>query len=133
VSVTATGLVILFAGLIVFRALVCDSGLRAAVVCAVISALSIGSFVPIQLFSALMRVDMLALAFGFVGVSLGLQALKRPRLVHLAALCFVAGAFTKQTMIAAPTATFLFSADSPPQDGVCRHCDSAAFRSIDPD
>jgi hypothetical protein len=106
VSVIATSLVMVFAGVIVFRALAGNSGWFAAIICAVISALSIASFVPVQLSSTLMRVDMAALAFSFAGVLFGLQALMRPRLVHLAALCFVASVFTKQTAIAAPAATF---------------------------
>jgi hypothetical protein len=97
VSVAATGLVILLAGLIIF----------ATIVCAVIGALSIASFRLVHLSSTLMRVDMVSVTFSFAGVLFGLQALARPHLAHLAALCVVAGVFTKQTAIAAPAATFL--------------------------
>ena len=82
VSVAAAGFVLLFAALIVFQALRRECQARAALACAIVCALAIASFIPMQRFSALMRVDMTALAFSFAGVFLGLRALNRPRLVH---------------------------------------------------
>jgi hypothetical protein len=75
-------------------------------VCGLIAGLLVLSMMPILHWSRFMRVDMLALFFSFTGVYLGIHALLRPRLIHLAAVCFVAAIFTKQTSIAAPIAVF---------------------------
>ncbi|MEA3035686.1 MAG: hypothetical protein QOH04_1451 [Sphingomonadales bacterium] len=80
---------------------------RAARLCGAFAALVALAFWPVGLWAPLMRVDMLAFAFGLAGIRFGLAALRRPALVHAAALCFVAAIFTKQTAIAAPAATFL--------------------------
>jgi hypothetical protein len=107
VSVTATALICLLAGMIIFRSLRRETGSRAAIVCAVIGGLVILSFWPVQKVSVLMRVDMVAVAFSFAGVFFALCARSQPRFIYLAALCFVAAVFTKQTAIAAPAAAFL--------------------------
>jgi len=75
--------------------------------CGVFAALVALAFWPVGYWAPLMRVDMLAFALGLAGIYLGLAALRRPALIHAAALCFVAAVFTKQTAIAAPAATFL--------------------------
>lgn len=107
VSVSATLLVGLLAGLIVFHAVRDDTPRPAAAICAIAGALVTLSFWPIVAWSPLMRVDMAAQAFALAGVWLGLLALKRPKLIHLAALCFVAAVYSKQTAIVAPAATLL--------------------------
>jgi hypothetical protein len=61
---------------------------------------------PVLEWSILMRVDMLFVALSFAGVYFGLLALTRPRLIHVAALLFVAAIFTKQIALAAPVAVF---------------------------
>ena len=52
--------------------------------------------------SILMRVDMLALAFTWGGIVLGVAALRRPALLTPAVIAFVAAVFTKQIYVAAP-------------------------------
>jgi hypothetical protein len=75
--------------------------------CGAFAALVALAFWPVGFWAPLMRVDMLAFAFGLAGIRFGLAALRRPAFVHAAAVCFVAAIFTKQTAIAAPAATFL--------------------------
>jgi hypothetical protein len=88
-----------------------EGGGRLSWMCGLIAGLLIFSMMPVLHWSRFMRVDMLALFFGFGGLFFGLQALNRPKSIHLAALFFVAAIFTKQTSLAAPVAvfaTFLF-------------------------
>lgn len=107
VSIVSTMLIGCFAGLIVFRSHSEETGTAAAAVCGVIGGLIVFTFWPVMVWAPLMRVDMAATAFSLAGVLLGIEALRRPILVHGAALFFVAAVFTKQTMIVAPAATFL--------------------------
>ncbi|MEO5613129.1 MAG: hypothetical protein ABIT68_10375 [Sphingomicrobium sp.] len=107
VSAVSTLLIGGFAGLITFRAIPEKSGTAAAAICAFIGGLVLFTLLPVAVWAPRMRVDMAATAFSFAGVWLAVEALRRPALVHGAALCFVAAVFTKQTMIAAPAATFL--------------------------
>ncbi|MDB5726260.1 MAG: hypothetical protein JWQ16_3014 [Novosphingobium sp.] len=74
--------------------------------CAVLAALLALATRPVLEWSILMRVDMLFVALSFAGVFFGLLALTRPRMIHVAALLFVAAIFTKQIAIAAPLAVF---------------------------
>lgn len=83
-----------------------DGALRAAWICGLIGGLTVFSMVPIFNWSLFMRVDMAGFLFSFAGLYFGLRALDHGRLIHLAALCFVAAVFTKQTNIAAPIAVF---------------------------
>jgi len=61
---------------------------------------------PVLDWAVVMRVDMPFVALTFAGLWFGIQALRRPALVHAAALCFVGAIFAKQTAIAAPLAVF---------------------------
>lgn len=74
--------------------------------CIVLAALLALATRPILEWSIMMRVDMLFVALSFAGVFCGLLALTRPKLIHVAALFFVAAIFTKQIAIAAPVAVF---------------------------
>ncbi|HUE79933.1 MAG TPA: hypothetical protein VMN38_09915 [Sphingomicrobium sp.] len=96
-----------FAGLVVFRSMREEAGAVAAAICAVIGGLVILTYWPVLVWAPLMRVDMTATALSLAGVYLGIAALRRPALIHAAALCFVAAVYTKQTSIVAPAATFL--------------------------
>ncbi|MEO5613128.1 MAG: hypothetical protein ABIT68_10370 [Sphingomicrobium sp.] len=107
ISFLSTLLIGGFAGLIVFRCVREEAGAPAAAICALISSLVLLTMWPVMSRAPLMRVDMTAMAFSFGGVLLGIAALRRPILIHAAALCFVAAVFTKQTSVAAPAATFL--------------------------
>lgn len=73
---------------------------------AVMAALMALATSPVLEWSILMRVDMLFVALSFAGVYCGLLALTRPKLIHVAALLFVAAIFTKQIALAAPVAVF---------------------------
>jgi hypothetical protein len=58
------------------------------------------SLAPVLSWSILMRVDMLALAFTYLGLALGAAALRRRALLYPAVLAFVAAVFTKQIYLA---------------------------------
>lgn len=73
---------------------------------ATIAAMIVLGFAPVQLWSVLMRVDMLCMALSFGGLLCGMRALTRPGAVYPAALLFVAAIYTKQTTLAAPAAVF---------------------------
>ncbi|HWU91765.1 MAG TPA: hypothetical protein VN106_00775 [Sphingomicrobium sp.] len=107
VSVAATLLTAVFAALIAYRAVRGDIARKAAGLCGLIAGLVTLTVWPVTNWGPLMRVDMVAMALGLAGLWLSMLAFTRPRLVHLAALCFVAAVFAKQTAIAAPAAAFL--------------------------
>jgi hypothetical protein len=77
-----------------------DGAGRLSSACGMVAGLLVLSMMPVLHWSRLMRVDMLALLFSFAGLYWGLRALQQPRTIHLAAVCFVAAVFTKQTSIA---------------------------------
>lgn len=61
---------------------------------------------PVVIWSALARVDMIALAMSLGGLVVGIRSLDRPRLMPVAALLFVLGVYSRQTMVFAPAALF---------------------------
>lgn len=71
-----------------------------------IGASTVFTFAPVSSWSVLMRVDMLALMLSFLGIYAALRSIERPALLYFSALVFILALFTKQTMIAAPLATF---------------------------
>lgn len=75
--------------------------------CSVVAALLVFTNLPVIIWAPLMRVDMLAIALSLFGLVAAFKSLRRPALIHLAALLFVAALYTKQTSIAAPAATFM--------------------------
>lgn len=107
VSVAATLLTGLLAGLIAARTVQGEIKRSAALLCAAIASLAVLSLSPVSAWGPLMRVDMVAVAFSLAGIWCTMQAFARPRFIHLAGVCFVAAVFTKQTAIAAPAAAFL--------------------------
>ena len=107
VSFSATLVAGLFAGLIVHQLVRSDARRDVAAACGLIGGLMAMSFAPVTHWAPLMRVDMVATAFALAGLWCAMRAPARPRLIHAAALCFVAAVFTKQTAVAAPAATFL--------------------------
>jgi hypothetical protein len=72
----------------------------------VAAALAVFACAPVMVCSPLMRVDMMAMLFAFLGIALGIHALRHERLMWLAALSFVLAVYTKQISIAAPLALF---------------------------
>lgn len=107
-SVSLVGLLVSagFGGAMVFRLLQASSGRSAAILGAVVAALVMLSSFPVLVWTPVMRVDLLALAFGFCGAWCTLRALDRPAMIHAAAIAFVLAVYTKHTMIAAPAACF---------------------------
>jgi hypothetical protein len=72
---------------------------------ATMAGLSVFSCVPVIQWSALMRVDMLAVALSFAGLWLIMTSIERPSHLYLGLLLFLLAIFTKQTSIAAPLAS----------------------------
>ncbi len=106
VSLAATLGIALLLGLIAAR-LARVPTRAAGLVCGLAACVAALGFPPVMLWARVMRVDMLACALSLGGFYLAMLALRRPRLIHLAALAFVAGVYAKQTMVAAPAAVFL--------------------------
>jgi 4-amino-4-deoxy-L-arabinose transferase-like glycosyltransferase len=75
VSVAATLLTSLLAGLIASRTVRGELGRDAASLCGAVAALVTLTLWPVTSWGPLMRVDMVAMAFGFAGVWLAMQAL----------------------------------------------------------
>ena len=75
---------------------------------------SIGALLPLSLgpveyWSVLMRVDMLAICLSFLGVAVVVELLQRPAWLAVAMPVFVLALFTKQTAVAAPAAALAVS------------------------
>jgi hypothetical protein len=94
------------AGKIINTLAAAEYGRTAARFGALVGALLLFSISPISFWTPVMRVDMLALAFSLGGMYLSFRALDRPALIYSAAILFVLGLYTKQTMLAAPAASF---------------------------
>jgi uncharacterized membrane protein YeaQ/YmgE (transglycosylase-associated protein family) len=107
VSAASSVLIGLFAGLIAHAIIKADSPKGVSAICGVVAGLSVFSFWPIAYWAPLMRVDMLATALSLGGIYAAMLAFKRPPMILLAATCFVAAVFTKQTSVVAPAAVFL--------------------------
>ena len=106
VSTASAFAVAALAGALVFEATRRTVPRGAAAAAALLAALLFSTFQPIQFWARTMRVDLLALALEFLGLYLGLLALRRPRLLYAAALVFVLAAYTKQTALGAAIVTF---------------------------
>jgi len=106
VSVAATLLTSLFAGMIAFRTARFDADRNAALLCAFVAGFAVLGLSPVGGWGPLMRVDMVAMALGLGGIWCTMLAFERPRAIIFAAACFVAAVYTKQTAIAAPAAAF---------------------------
>jgi len=107
VSLSSTLVTAIFAGLIAAKAVRTEASAAAAGLCGMVGGLALFSLWPVVHWAPLMRVDMLATALSFAGVYAAIHALRRPKLILLAAACFVAAVYTKQTSIVAPAAVFL--------------------------
>jgi hypothetical protein len=64
---------------------------------------------PVWPWARLMRVDALAVFLSITGIALFIIARRRPALAFVSFACFVAAVYTKQTMVAAPTACLLLA------------------------
>jgi len=105
-SVFATFLIGGVAGALTYRAVRGEIGPGAAALCAAVAGLLTFAYWPVLRWAPLMRVDMVAVALSFLGVYFGTRSPARPSMVHLASLYFVLAVYTKQTMLAAPVATY---------------------------
>jgi hypothetical protein len=101
-TLSAAALVGVIAGLITT-----ESGRAPRWICGATAGLVSLTCYPVAVWSALMRVDMVAVALSLGGLCLSMLALRKPILIYLAAIAFVGAVFTKQTMLAAPGAAFL--------------------------
>lgn len=104
VSLLATGIA---GGAIVHRIAVTSTPGRSGTIPAVGAGLVLLSTLPVLMWVPLMRVDMLALCFTLTGVYFAMVALDRPRFILIASTLFLLAVFTKQTLVAAPAASFL--------------------------
>lgn len=104
VSLFSTIATAIFAGLMTMR--IVPDDWRIGMVGAIIAGLLFLNCYPVIVWGPLMRVDMLTGALGLAGMLVALQAISRPRLIHVAALLFTLSIFTKQISFAAPIATF---------------------------
>jgi len=78
---------------------------RVSIVAGSLAGLLLLTFMPVQLWSLLMRVDMVALSLSLGGVACAIASFRRPALIYAAVILFVLAVFTKQTLVAAPLAT----------------------------
>ena len=105
ISVIATVLTAITSVALAFYAVREKVGSLPALIGAAVAGLSFFCFWPIFICSALMRVDMLALALSFLGVWCATLSVRRPLLLYCAAGLFVLAVFTKQTSIWAAIAS----------------------------
>lgn len=93
------------AAALAFRAVREEAGRTASLTGAAVAGLAVFCFWPVDLWSPLLRVDMLAIALSFLGVWCAVRSVVRPWLLYLALILFVLAVYTKQTCVAAPLAT----------------------------
>lgn len=107
VSILATAAAAIFIGRIAARGVAPGDPRFVQIVAAAGGSFAFFVVHPVSFWAPLMRVDMVAVAFGALGVLLGLKALDRPAWIHASALAFVAAVYARQTSIAPPAALFL--------------------------
>jgi hypothetical protein len=81
----------------------------ARVVGCTIGALLPLSLGPVEFWSVLMRVDMLAICLSFLGVAIVVESIRRPAWLAIAMPIFVLAVYTKQTALTAPAAALAVS------------------------
>jgi hypothetical protein len=105
VSVLASLAIAASVGGLVFSHVRCSAGRAVSVASAAIAGSTVFTMVPFWVSSALVRVDMPAIAISLAGMLCGVAALRRPWLLYPAVAAFVLAVYTKQTALAAPCAT----------------------------
>ena len=93
-------------GALTVRLLPSTDGRFVRLACALLAGLLFLSCYPVRMWTPLMRVDMLAGAFGLAGMLMAMRALSRPGWIYGAGLMFALAMFTKQISVAAPAAAF---------------------------
>ena len=107
VALLSTVVTAVAAGLIIHSLVTIESGPKGGIIAGFAGALSIFTYAPVMIWSPLMRVDMMAVMFSFIGIALGIRAIKYERLIYWSSLCFVLSVYSKQSSIAAPMALYL--------------------------
>jgi len=115
-SVTATCIIIALIGWLVAHG-TDNSSQRVTIIAGPLAGLLLLTFTPVQVWSLLMRVDMVALSFSLGGVACAVASLRRPTLLYAAVFLFVLAVFTKQTLVAAPLATLSIVLVRTPRQG----------------
>jgi hypothetical protein len=103
VSALAIGMIVTF---LAFRTAPRSIGRTARLTGSAIAGLTVFCYEPVVAWSPLMRVDMLAVALGFLAVLCAVTSPGRPWRLYAGFALFLLAMFTKQTSIAAPMATF---------------------------
>jgi hypothetical protein len=106
ISVMSSALISLVISLIVFHCTHGSVKRTQTVIGSAAAGLVVFSMLPVIKWAHLMRVDMLAALLSLIGLWLGLRSYQRPVYIHVAVVFFVAAVYSKQTMVAAPTALF---------------------------
>ena len=110
VTVASTMAVAVLAGAIASTAMREFVSTNARIVGATLAGLMVFTYHPVQEWAVLMRVDMLAISFGMVGVYLAIVAGHRTIILSAAIFMFVLAGYTKQTELSAPMAAMLVAA-----------------------
>ena len=84
------------------------NGLARVVGCTIGALLPL-SLGPVEFWSVLMRVDMLAICLSFLGVAIVVESIRRPAWLAVAMPIFVLAVYTEQTALAAPAAALAVS------------------------
>ena len=84
------------------------NGLARGIGCAIAALIPL-SLYPVERWSVLMRVDMLAICLSFLGVAIVVESIRRPTWLAVAMPIFVLAIYTKQTAVAAPAAALAVS------------------------
>jgi hypothetical protein len=100
-SLVSTLSIAILIALLILRATRQAAG-NLAYIAAAIAGLTIFTSFPIFGWSLVMRVDMLAIALGFLGVYFAVLSRDRPALLYWSTIAFVLAVYTKQNLIAAP-------------------------------
>jgi hypothetical protein len=104
VSVISTLLIVVICSVLIYRAGRESFGLLPCLIGAAMGGLTILTHFEVIVWSPLMRVDMLAIAFSFAGLLFCERSFDQPRYLYGAVIAFVAAVYTKQTAMAAAVA-----------------------------
>ena len=107
VSIVSTVGIAIIVGALTIQAVRPRLNAKMSALCGLCAALMLFAFFPIASWSLVDRVDMLGALFALLGAYFGLRAVQKPWLVSVSALCFDLALYSKQTLIAAPIATFV--------------------------
>jgi hypothetical protein len=110
ISLAAGIAIAALAGGITFAAMQESAPIRARLFGSVVAGLMVFTYRPVREWAGVMRVDMLAIALGTAGVYVSIVAKQRTITLCVATFLFVLAVYTKQTELAAPTASLIVTA-----------------------